>query len=222
MNQSTITVQTIGNLTIDRTDQTVHVDGKKVPTLLREFQLIDQLARCEAPATFEKLGRKAFAASELRTAGAVEAVAHSLRAKLTSYGARRGLVHINGNKISMFTSPQKVRVQAFHVPSARYTAGPEDGSVIPDLSLCDLIWFGELPESDDRTVLEQTFHLLNIDTRPNRLFAPALTVGDIVTLQPGGAEAVSYQVDHKGWIRLRGTVQAAEADLDLVENQLAA
>lgn len=222
MNQTINTVQTIANLTIDRTNRTVKVNETKVPTLLREYLLLDRLAQCQGPVTLTRLGRKAFASSELRTEKAVLAIASNLRRKLTSYGARRGLLRIQNEKISMFISPETVTVEVFHVPSARFTAGPADGSITPDASLCELTWAGTLPESDDNTVLDQTFHLLNIDDRPNRLFAPSLSVGDIVTLQPGTPEAASYQADRSGWIRLGGTIEADSTDRDLVSNQLAA
>lgn len=210
-------IQTIANLTINRKTRTVTVDEQKVPTLLREYQLLEQLARCEGPVSLTRLGNNAFAESELRTTAAVQAIAISLRTKLTSFGARRGLVHLNGNKISMFRSPDTVAIQAFTVPSNRHTPGPDDGSVVPDVSLCDLIWFGDLPETDDLTVLEQTFHLLNLDERPNAKFAPSLSVGDIVTLNPLTAEAVSYQVGNGGcWIRLKGVVELDDVESDLV------
>lgn len=211
-------IQTIANLTINRTNRTVTVDGVNVPTLLREYQLLDQLARHEQPISLTRLGQEAFADTELRTTAAVKAIAITIRRKLTSYGARRGLVHVDGNQVSMFQVPEKVAVQAFTVPSNRHTAGPEDGSAVPELAMCDLLWFGDLPDTeDDLTVLEQIFDLLNQDDRPNAKFAPALSVGDIVTLNPLTAEAVSYQVGNGGsWIRLKGVVELDDVESDLV------
>ncbi|MBN8867339.1 MAG: hypothetical protein J0H98_07280 [Solirubrobacterales bacterium] len=220
MKQPAETIQTIANLTIDRHHKTVTVDGKKVPTLSREYLLIDELAQTEGPVNLIKLGRSAFANSELTTDSAVLAIAYSLRTKLTSYGARRGLVHVDGKKITMFRSPETVQIQAFHVPSANWTPGPADGTVTPEKALCELTWAGEIPETDDGTVLEQVWHLLNVDDRPNRRFAPALSVADIVTLMPGTAESISYQVDRIGWIQLKGRIEAASDEVAMLERQL--
>lgn len=218
MKQAIEPIRKIGNVTIDRNNQKVTVEGARVPTLLREWQLIDYLASTQGPVAMEAIANSAFKDTELRTRQAVKAIASHLRAKLTTHGGARGVVHIDGDYLTMFEPSATVTVDAFHYPDARWTCQPENSSV-PDREACELIWHGEVEEMTDLMLLNGVWATLNQDDRPNRTFASSLAVGDLITIQPDTLEAVTYQVASSGFVRLKGTISADPIDRDTISRQ---
>ena len=88
--------------------------------------------------------------------------------------------------------------------------------------LVEPVWEGQISEKADGQICQDVYQYPNRDDRPNGRFAPALSVGDIVTIAGNSIEAVSYQVaSGMGWIRLKEPVHADPEAIRAMKEQLA-
>lgn len=212
------------NLSINRKKKEVYVHFRPISLMEREYQVLEWIMREQNPETrlwFADIAHRAFPRTEMVAFSSIYVILRNIKKALVAHGASRGFIRVPAsNRVQLYSPDPSVKVTAFHVPAAKFTAGPKNGSLTPSRDEVEPVWEGQMTEKADALILEQLFTYLNQDDRPNGRFAPSMSVGDVVTIAGNTIEAVSYQVANVGWIHLNEPVHADADAVDAMKKKL--